>query len=151
HALKEEAVYMLESKEPDSPWSNFSFIGLNPMVEIEGQHGSFIINDLEKEDKTAKNTLQEAFDHVVNVLDVSIPEIDIPFRGGAVGYISYDSISDYEPVPEPADEGGSLPDYHLLFCRTLLAYNHRSQEVTVLTFAQTDAEIGLAATYADSK
>ncbi|WP_020006358.1 anthranilate synthase component I [Salinicoccus albus] len=151
HALKEEAVYMLESKEPDSPWSNFSFIGLNPMVEIEGQHGSFIIKDLEKTKKITKHTFQEAFDYVVKMLDVSIPDIDIPFRGGAVGYISYDSISDYEPVPPPADEGGSLPDYHLLFCRTLLAYNHRSKEVTVLNFAQTDADADLEAVYTDSR
>lgn len=150
HALKEEAVYMLESKEPDSPWSNFSFIGLNPMVEIEEQRDKFIINDLEREDKTAKDTFQDAFDHVVKALDVCIPDISIPFRGGGVGYISYDSISDYEPVPEAVDDD-SLPNYHLLFCRTLLAYNHRSKGVTVLTFGRTDSKDDLETIYSDAK
>lgn len=35
HALRDEAVYMLESQDPGISRSNFSFIGLDPMVEIK--------------------------------------------------------------------------------------------------------------------
>lgn len=37
-------------------------------------------------------SFKEAFDTAVNGLDVHIPDIDILFKGGGVGYISYDVL-----------------------------------------------------------
>src|SRR6478736_4324040 len=33
--VKDEAVYLLESNDESSPWSNYSFIGLNPFLYVE--------------------------------------------------------------------------------------------------------------------
>jgi len=140
HALKDEAVYMLESQEPESPWSNFSFIGINPMMDVVETTGEFVISDLQYGSKTRASSFKEAFEYVLLELDVKIPETDIPFKGGGVGYISYDAISDYEPVPARTGSEKKLPNYHLLFCQTLLAYNHRTRKITILTFARIDDE-----------
>ncbi|WP_411842248.1 anthranilate synthase component I [Salinicoccus sp. HZC-1] len=136
HALKNEAVYMLESQEPESPWSNFSFIGINPMIDIEEVNSEFVIKDLQNGFKTKAESFKEAFDAVLSKLNVKIPDIDIPFKGGGVGYISYDAISDYEPVPKAIETDKKLANYHLLFCQTLLAYNHRTKKISILTFAR---------------
>ncbi|KKK35881.1 anthranilate synthase component I [Salinicoccus sediminis] len=140
HALKDEAVYMLESQEPESPWSNFSFIGINPIMDVVETAGEFIISDLQYGSKMGAPSFKEAFERVLLELDVKIPETDIPFKGGGVGYISYDAISDYEPVPARTGAEKKLPNYHLLFCQTLLAYNHRTGKITILTFARIDDE-----------
>lgn len=136
HALRGEAVYMLESQEPESPWSNFSFIGINPMMDVVENEGEFVINDLQNGFTAKETSFENAFDAVLAKLDVKIPDIDIPFKGGGVGYISYDAISDYEPVPKAIRTEEKLADYHLLFCQTLLAYNHRTKKITILTFAR---------------
>ncbi|AKG74445.1 anthranilate synthase component I [Salinicoccus halodurans] len=136
HALKDEAAYMLESQEPGSPWSNFSFIGINPMIDVTEVNNEFVIRDLQYSFTAKKPSFKSAFDTVLAELKVKIPEIDIPFKGGGVGYISYDAISDYEPVQKAIVTEEKLPNYHLLFCQTLLAYNHRTKKITILTFAR---------------
>ncbi|ARI78319.1 anthranilate synthase component I [Halobacillus mangrovi] len=138
HALKEEAVYMLESQDPESPWSNYSFIGLDPMMEIKEQGSSFTILDFDEDREERAGTFKEAFNKVVEQLDVKIPDIPLPFTGGGVGYISYDAISDYEPVPEAIEDDLNLSNYHLLFCKTLIAYHHRTKETTILSFSRLD-------------
>ncbi|MBH0231164.1 anthranilate synthase component I [Halobacillus yeomjeoni] len=138
NALKDEAVYMLESHDPSSPWSNYSFIGMDPMVEIQEQDESFQITDFQRETKETEQSFKRAFNSVVNSLDVKTSNVPLPFKGGGVGYISYDAISDYEPVPRIEDGDLQLSNYHLLFCQTMIAYHHKTKEVTILSFARTD-------------
>ncbi|MFC3418511.1 anthranilate synthase component I [Salinicoccus hispanicus] len=140
HSLKDEAVYMLESQEPDSSWSNFSFIGLDPMMEIKESEHKFTIRDLERGHQSAAPSFKAAFETTVERLQVKIPDVDIPFKGGGVGYISYDAISDYEPVPVAPVEKERLSNYHLLFCRSLLVYDHHSKELSIIHFARVDVE-----------
>lgn len=150
HSLKDEAVYMLESQEPESAWSNFSFIGLDPMVEIEETGRQFIVNDLERGTRLALPSFKEAFEVTLGRLKVKIPDMDIPFKGGGVGYISYDAISDYEPVPRAPEEDVQIANYRLLFCRTLLVYNHRSKEIHIIHFARVDDDRDNALIYEES-
>ncbi len=138
HALKEEAVYMLESQDPESPWSNFSFIGLDPMIEIKQNNGSFVIRDVLIGREEQRSSLKEAYESTVDQLDVQPADVSLPFKGGAVGYVAYDGISDFEPVPQAIEDDINLSNYHLLFCQTLIAYHHRTKEATILTYARID-------------
>ncbi|RWZ58203.1 anthranilate synthase component I [Halobacillus fulvus] len=151
HALQKEAVYMLESQDPESPWSNYSFIGLDPMMEIREQEGTFIIDDLEKKKSRSASSLKEAFDQVVGQLNVKKADVPLPFTGGGVGYISYDAISDYEPVPKPEKDDLNLSNYHLLFCRTLIVYHHKTKETTILSYARLDDTTDPEAVYQQAK
>ncbi|MGP4067292.1 anthranilate synthase component I [Halobacillus sp. B29] len=151
HALNDEAVYMLESQDPESPWSNYSFIGLDPMVEIKEDEAAFVISDFQKKTKESAATFKEAFNHVVNTLNVKPADVPLPFKGGGVGYISYDAISDYEPVPRAIQDELNLSNYHLLFCQTLIAYHHKTKEVTILTYARVDNESLSSTIYEQSR
>ncbi|GGF24355.1 anthranilate synthase component 1 [Halobacillus andaensis] len=140
HALRDEAVYMLESQDPESPWSNFSFIGLDPMIEVKQVEGSFVIEDFHHHKSWTAGSFKEAFEQTVDDLNVKQAEVPLPFKGGAVGYIAYDAISDYEPVPYAEPDHIDLSNYHLLFCQTLIAYNHKTKETTILTFSRINGE-----------
>ncbi|WP_028784930.1 anthranilate synthase component I [Thalassobacillus devorans] len=135
-ALKDEAVYMLESQDPESPWSNFSFIGIEPMLEVEQSGETFQIKDLQRKFVMDAPNLQKAFDRSLEYLKVKEPDVAVPFRGGAVGYIAYDAISDAEPVPPAIEDDIPISNYHLLFCQTLIAYNHKTKETTIMQFAR---------------
>ncbi|MFQ3546122.1 anthranilate synthase component I [Halobacillus rhizosphaerae] len=147
HALKDEAVYMLESQDPESPWSNFSFIGLDPMVEIKQQGEHFAIQDLHNQEERYESSLKEAFENVVEHLQVKEAEVPLPFKGGGVGYISYDAISDYEPVPRAIEDDLKLSNYHFIFCQTLIAYHHKTKETTILSFARLNQQVNLNEQY----
>ncbi|CDQ20418.1 anthranilate synthase, component I [Halobacillus karajensis] len=151
HALKEEAVYMLESQDPESPWSNFSFIGLDPMIQIKEVDRKFQIEDFQHNTIQDVSDFKTAYEKVVEELGVKQPPIDLPFKGGGVGYISYDAISDYEPVDRADSDDLNLSNYHLLFCQTLIAYDHKTKETTILSFARKNKERDLKETYTETK
>ncbi|TGB03975.1 anthranilate synthase component I [Halobacillus salinus] len=141
HALKDEAVYMLESQDPESTWSNYSFIGLDPMLEIKQQGQTFLIEDFHEHTTRHASSFQAAFESVVAQLNVKQADVPLPFKGGGVGYISYDAISDFEPVPKAKEDHLNLANYHLLFCRTLIVYHHKTKETTIIEFARVEDNV----------
>ncbi|WP_181350663.1 anthranilate synthase component I [Thalassobacillus sp. CUG 92003] len=134
-AVQDEAVYMLESQDPESPWANYSFIGLDPMVEIKQASEQFVIRDTQNGHVQYAPSLKRAFDLTLHDLNVEQPDIPLPFRGGAVGYMGYDAISDFEPIPKAVPDHVNVSNYHLVFCQSLIAYNHKSKETTFIHFA----------------
>jgi anthranilate synthase component 1 len=56
-----------------------------------------------------------------------------PFAGGAVGFLSYDWVSQLEPVPLPAANGADagLPTMRFLLAATVVAFDHVRRTMTV--------------------
>ena len=56
-----------------------------------------------------------------------------PFAGGAVGFLSYDWVSELEPVPLPAANGADagLPTMRFLLAQTVVAFDHVRRTMTV--------------------
>lgn len=146
HALKEEASYILESNDSSSEWSNYSFIGLDPMFEMKEIDHSFIVTDSHTGASISYDNLSKAFSETMKSVDASTEEISLPFKGGAVGYISYEAISDFAPV-EPRDNPEAK--YHFIFCNTLIAYDHRTQQTSIISYVNTDNDDSLEKIYND--
>ena len=47
-----------------------------------------------------------------------------PFIGGAVGYVGYDSIRQYENIGEIPNDELQTPDVHFLFFEVLVVFDH---------------------------
>jgi anthranilate synthase component 1 len=137
-AFKEEAVYLLESNDEQSPWSNYSFIGLNPFITIEENEDVLHVLNKQKEPIFSTNELQQAVQFVKELLKVKEVDRDIPFRGGAVGYIGYDAVSSIEKVPKHQNDDLQLKNYHLMYCETIIVYSHSTKEMTFIHYAQLD-------------
>lgn len=144
-ALEEEAVYMLESGDRQSDWSNYSFIGLDPSYSIYQEEGEFLVESIESGNTVAYPSLKEAYEGLLEHLKVKIPEIPLPFKGGCVGYVAYDAISDFEPVA-PADN--EQTNYRFVFCRTIVAHNHRTEKTSIISFANGEDQ---EKSYSDAK
>lgn len=140
NALKDEAAYILESNDPASEWSNYSFIGLDPMYEMKESRKEFTVINKHTGASASYNTLSTAFTETMNLIDASTENIPLPFKGGAVGYISYEAISDFAPVEPRSDSDGK---YHFTFCKTLIAYHHRTKEMHIISFADTQTDTPL--------
>lgn len=137
-ALKKEAVYLLESKEPNSDWARYSFIGLNPFMKITGKDVTITL----QEEKTNKilyqsNQLNEVINHANELLQVKHLEKRLGFTGGAVGYLSYDFIPTIEKVPmHPSYSGEHTAN--LLYCEDIVVCDHKENELHFIHYIRLD-------------
>jgi anthranilate synthase component I len=135
--LQEEAVFLLESKDEQSPWSRYSFIGLSPFLTIENIDGTlFSVVSSQGETLLKTKTLQEAFLFVKHELNIKPIESEIPFKGGAVGFLSYDMISSIEKVQRHSNDDLMLKKAHFMFCESLIAFDHMKRELIIFHYVR---------------
>ncbi|WP_078553278.1 anthranilate synthase component I [Bacillus alkalicellulosilyticus] len=131
--LQAEATFLLESKDEQSPWSRFSFIGLNPFLYLTEQNGTYSVSDKEGKELFQEPDFQSAFEKTLAHVNVKPIDVPIPFRGGAVGYIAYDAVETFEPVL--STEGNGEEKIHFVFCETIIAYDHIKKELYIVNHA----------------
>ncbi len=98
----DENVFLLESVEAGERFGRYSFLGLNP-------HSVFTVEDGKAylADKNGKREL-DAPDGpfmalrglMAGIKPATVPELP-PLFGGAVGYLGYETVREFEALPEP--------------------------------------------------
>ncbi|MBB5355804.1 anthranilate synthase component 1 [Anoxybacillus mongoliensis] len=135
-ALRDEAAFLLESKDDMSPWSRYSFIGIRPFMSIESDDGKQFFVKEKQQVLACTATIQEAFVTMQQHLNVQLLSLDVPFRGGAVGYISYDFISYIERVPYHAYNDLQMKIVHFVVCESLFAFDHIKKELLLIHYVR---------------
>ena len=86
-----ENAFLLESMEGGENWGRYSFVGIDPELLLETDHSA------------GRNSELEALrDIYCNLKVAELPELP-RFFGGAVGFVSYDAIGEFEDMPLPRD------------------------------------------------
>lgn len=127
--LKREAVFLLESKDSQSSWSRYSFIGLNPYGSLCEENGRFLYRDRMSNIVLSEDDFQGAFQKTMDHLHVKPLQTPVPFYGGAVGCMGYDAVTLNESVSKPQNNDLGLKKASFLFCETILALDHTSHEL----------------------
>ncbi|WP_205418571.1 anthranilate synthase component I [Paraliobacillus sediminis] len=122
--------FLLESSSGHGEKGRYSFIGFEPFKEIVGDSSQTIVYD------NQENTNKEAFGTPLEVIKQHIPlqTLDLPFAfyGGAIGYIGYDTIRQYEDIGELLDDEIEMPDVHVMFYQDVVVFDHKKQTVTII-------------------
>lgn len=134
HALQDEAIYLLESNDEQSKWSNYSFIGMNPMYFIKECMGEFVLFDKNNHQVIGHNTLSKLFKEYEQNLRVKKANVDIPFIGGALGQIGYDCISLFEKVSSHRKAKSHESKCELVVCQTIIAYDHHQKQISFIHY-----------------
>ena len=121
-------AFLLESVEGGEKLARYSFIGSGPYrIVTTGPgrpHGE--VDPLRLvEEELGRHTL------------VTVPGLP-RFHGGAVGYIAYDVVRYFEPVPPPASDPLGLPESVFLFVDTLLVFDHVRHKIKVVSHVHLD-------------
>ena len=132
-------AFLLESVEGGEQLARYSFIGAGPYrVVTTGPgrpHGE--VDPLRiVEEELGRYTL------------VAIPGLP-RFHGGAVGYLAYDAVRYYEPVPPPASDPLGLPESVFMFVDTLLVFDHVRHKIKVVSHVRLDGG-SVESAYADA-
>ena len=129
--------FLLESTLPHEVKGKYSFIGTNPYEELIGNAGSTTIRNLRT------GTTEEVTKDVLDVLKQRLPDISLdlplPFYGGAIGYIGYDEIRQFEDIgPVPADDL-EMPDVHLMLYENIFVFDHKEETVHLIAMNTNNA------------
>lgn len=129
----DDAVFLLESNDEQSPWSRYSFIGLEPYLFLKEMNKTYYLEDLEGNRLCEADTFVDVFLEALSYVDVKQTDVPIPFRGGAVGYVAYDAIESFEPSLA-SEAPAKQPAIYFSFCKKMIAFDHHAKELFFIDF-----------------
>ncbi|NQT93078.1 MAG: chorismate-binding protein, partial [Lentisphaerae bacterium] len=115
-----ENAFLLESIEGGETWGRYSFVGVDPELLLEVDHRQGSTGQL------------EALRHIYS--DVRIAEIPgLPrFCGGAVGFLGYEAIGEFERMPEPRTDGPSIPESKFVKADKIIVFDNIRHTVKIV-------------------
>ncbi len=129
----EKGEFLLESVEGGEILGRYSFIGFSPRLVFRVKEGVFEIE--EREEKIEKGVTKEPLQVLKNILE-KFPPLQINslprFFGGAVGYISYDSIRYWEEIPRRKEDTLNLPDMEFFITDRVIIFDHVENKIKVM-------------------
>lgn len=123
---------LLESIPREKETSRYSIIAYDPVLELQYQEGTFIVsNQLTGTSKTYQTTdpLKEIERYVLK--ETTLLE-DLPFQGGAIGYVGYDVIACYEDIGTLPPDELAIPALDLLLFERFVIFDHQTEEMTLV-------------------
>src|SRR3990170_2155743 len=125
--------FLLESVEHGERWGRYSFIGVDPFLTMTSREGKVgwegSLPALTVDGSSPPEALREVLSRLRSPAIPGLP----PFHGGAVGYLGYDLVRYLERLPHTTDDDTHVPELLLMFCRTVLVFDHLEQQATVVT------------------
>ncbi|WP_143316346.1 aminodeoxychorismate synthase component I [Clostridium sp. HBUAS56017] len=114
---EKDSVFLDSSKE-GSPFSLFSFIGINPLWKFESiGKSSYLDGEKLKGEDPFKNLEKLLGDRKIK------EKSNLPFIGGVIGYFSYDIGRDLEDLPSTAIEDFYVPDSKFLLYENIIIFD----------------------------
>ncbi len=152
--------FLLESVDHGGRWSRWSFIGRDPRLRIVSRLGELAVSGelppgVPTEDG-ALACLEALLDYyeAPRTEEFGEPGDALPpLHSGVVGYIGYDVVREVEHLPDAPRDSRKWPDAVLSVIGELAAYDHWSQQVTLVASAfisDNPTEADLDAAYADA-
>lgn len=129
--LNGKRKFLLESSFEHEVKGKYSYIGSDPYKEIIG-HGdtTTVINHTTGEEKQyEQNALYYMQDNLPKI-DLNLP---LPFTGGAIGYIGYDAIRQFENIGTDLPDELDMPDIHFMIYKNIIVYEHSNETVYLIT------------------
>lgn len=133
--------FLLESVEGGERIARYSFIGTEPDTVIKtgaGQQYGKVdpLKPIERELSRFK---------LIDVEDMQ------RFNGGAVGYLSYESVGYFETLPSPDKDVLGLPEAVFMITMTFLVFDHLRHKIRVVSHARLDGDVDRAYTDATAR
>lgn len=131
--------FLFESVEGGEKWGRYSFLGFDPKIVIKSK-GS-IVEVMNEEGELVKRSNEDPLRLLKDILSQykPVPMDGLPiFFGGAVGWISYDMVRNFENLPDIKTKDIDLHDTFFMITDTLLIFDNVRHTIKVLSNAHID-------------
>lgn len=115
---------ILESIPREKENSRYSMIAYNPVHEIKFENGVLTDNGQVK--------TGDLLDYLGELTVKNTEASSLPFTGGAIGFVSYDTISFYENIGEIPEDVIGTPDLHFFLYESYLIFDHKKEQITIV-------------------
>lgn len=147
----DEGAFLLESVEGGERLARYSFLGAEPVATISLAGGTATLTD-------ARGSRTERYTDPLEIIERSVSRLrvapleglDVPFRGGAVGFLSYEAATRFERVPVAAADPLGLPHGWFALVETVIVFDHATHRMLLLTHARTGDGADVDAAYAEA-
>lgn len=129
--LRKKDSILLESLGEDSKLTEYSFIALDPLAKIKIKGKNVILDCGEKKSKFYGNPFH-LLREILNSFKPRNFEYDLPFWGGALGYLSYDMVREIERLPHLARDDLNIWDSIFFIPQILLIFSHRKKKFHII-------------------
>jgi len=131
--------FLLESSHKYNDSGRYSFISSDPAIELISRGSR---NEIQYRDGEKRVVEGNPLDVLKELMPKrNIEEDAFPFIGGAVGYVGYDIIRQFEVIGEEFPNGLEMPDVHLMFYEEVIVFDHLEEKVMIcgLPLAETSS------------
>lgn len=129
---KARHAFLLESAEQEEKVGRFSFLGTEPAAVYESSEKNVTITAQGKK-KVLKNTrLLDVIEAELATRRLANPEAFPGFRGGFVGYLSYENVRDFEKVRLTKKKGPGFPLGIFFRVEDFLVFDHFRKTLSVV-------------------
>lgn len=144
---KAKHAFLLESAEQEEKIGRFSFLGIEPsaVYQTAGNH----VKILEKgKSSLCKNTkLLDIFEKELPERRLANPEMFPGFRGGFVGYLSYENVRDFETIRLTPKKGPGFPLGIFFRVEDFVVFDHFRKTLSIVILVHHKKSTNLAAAY----
>lgn len=122
--------FLLESIYSENEIGRYSFIGMDPYMKMRSCGSNICV----EKKGLFKNIKGKILDYIKKYLNVpyEAPGLSIPFTGGAVGYVGYDVVRQYEKLPDENKDDIETPESYMMFYKKFICYDHFKHEIYLI-------------------
>ncbi len=124
--------FLLESVEGGNQIGRYSFLGRDPFLVFRSKGRRVTISrGADVSELECDRPLEELARLLAEIRPVPDPALP-PFAGGAVGYVAYDVVRQYERLPDAHPDDPGVPDICYVLTDTIVAFDNVSHAITVI-------------------
>lgn len=128
--LDGEFKFILESASIGGSNGRYTFLGENPTKRIKSTGRTVEVLESGNTEQLEASILDVLESHMK--VDYIEENLDIPFSGGAIGYLGYDIIRHIEEIPNSNPTGIDIPEAYMMFYKQIIAYDHLKKTISII-------------------
>lgn len=115
---------ILESIPREKENARFSIVAYNPVFKIKFENGQLTEN--------GKVIESDPLDYLSQITVKSQLSQDLPFNGGAIGFVGYDMVGLYENIGKIPQDTIGTPDMHFFVYESYLIFDHKKEKIVIV-------------------
>lgn len=137
--IKGKRKFIFEIDLDKKVGNRYSYIGVNPYKIIKNSKEDITeelinLNEFGEEVKKVIKVKGNIFDYLKDKLDIKFLclNTDVPFQGGAVGYLAYDTVKLNEKIQDNNLDQLNIPDSYIMFYKYIYCYKHENKQLSII-------------------
>jgi len=144
---RDEYSFLLESVEGSERWARYSFLGTRPQRIFKARGNRVEITERGKSRHLTSDAPLKILEQLLHgYRPVRVPGVP-PFFGGALGYVSYNAVTQFHAIANDKVDPLGLPEIFFVFVQTLVAFDNLKHTIKVIDNVHVDDRTDLRRAY----